>query len=621
MKNDLSLKRKLIAIGAVLLVMAMLSISVTLWVTWKLEGSGGAINEAGRLRMQAYRLALLSNVGERSAVQELSQKFDESLILLAKGDPSRPLFVTWNDAKQLEFSKIQSEWANIKSLASLGPISNGQKGLVDDFVSRIDRFVQSIEVEMDYWTGVLHIFQFGMMVLSLMATLVIMYVGHSVILDPVMKLRFGFDQIKAGRMNTRIKIESTDEFGDLALGFNEMTAELQGLYEGLEAKVEEKTRHLKEEQDRLSSLYEVSSFMSTESNLENLAKGFSDRVLRIVHCDSVAIRWTDEANQRYFLLAGTNLPESITHNEHCIMAGQCHCGASQEANSYKVISFDLARGVDQYCVKAGYQTLITIPINFQNRKMGEINLFYKSTNQLDPSQRTLLETLAHHLASAIEGLRIKAMEREATIANERGFLARELHDSIAQSLAFLKLKAGMLRDSIAQSNHEKSNNILNELDEGLRESYNDVRELLLHFRTRTNMEDVESAIKVTLQKFEHQSGVKTSFMNEGQGLPLPADVQIQVMHVIQEALSNVRKHANAKHVTLKVTQAPVWQFEVCDDGRGFTSEVGQLDSTHVGLSIMDERAKKIGGAVDVLSVPGKGTKVTLKLPRNLTVGV
>ena len=111
--------------------------------------------------------------------------------------------------------------------------------------------------------------------------------------------------------------------------------------------------------------------------------------------------------------------------------------------------------------------------------------------------------------------------------------------------------------------------MLEEIDAGVRESYGDVRELLMHFRTRTNTEDIEPALATTLHKFEHQSGLTTHLQMQGHGLPLAPDLQIQVLHIVQEALSNVRKHARASQVWLDVQQQPEWRFEVRDDGIGF----------------------------------------------------
>ena len=611
MIKNFTLKKKLLIIGVTLLVLAMLSITFTLWVTWKLEGGAAAINEAGRMRMQTYQLALMSNHKANNQVDTLIGKFDRSLDLLSAGDPSRPLFVPWNNLNKLEFAGIQNDWLEIKSTLTSSQYHGLSAQRVELFVKRIDRFVSSIEAEVDYWTGMLHLFQFGMLGISLITSLVIMYVGYSVILDPVAKLRLGFDQVKSGNLRTHVSIDAKDEFGDLAIGFNEMTRELHDLYQGLEAKVKDKTLHLEEKQTRLAALYEISSFMAKEVDLLTLTKGFSSRLLELSGCDAIAIRWTDETNQRYFLDGGSNLPQSIIDNEHCLTGGSCYCGSSQENGEVKVINFNKHTEIDRLCVKEGFATLITIPVALQNKLMGEIDIFFKKETALDLEEKSLLITLANHLAGALEAQKIKALEKEATISEERSFLARELHDSIAQSLAFLKLQVGLLKDALDGKSNSNPQKILDELDLGLKESYGDVRELLLHFRTRTNIEDIEPALKSTLQKFEHQSGISTKLEMIGDGLPLMPDIQIQVMHILQEALSNVRKHAQAKNVKIIVNQIPNWTFEVVDDGKGFVSS--QQDSTHVGMSIMQERAYKINAKIVVDSIPDVGTRVLVEL--------
>ena len=117
--------------------------------------------------------------------------------------------------------------------------------------------------------------------------------------------------------------------------------------------------------------------------------------------------------------------------------------------------------------------------------------------------------------------------------------------------------------------------VVGELDAGVRESYADVRELLVHFRTRTNEEDIEPALRTTLSKFEHQTGLAVRLEIEGHGVALAPDVQVQVLHIMQEALSNVRKHAAAHEVVLRVSRTPCWRFEVHDDGTGF--DAGHAD--------------------------------------------
>jgi len=148
----------------------------------------------------------------------------------------------------------------------------------------------------------------------------------------------------------------------------------------------------------------------------------------------------------------------------------------------------------------------------------------------------------------------------------------------------------------------------------VRESYADVRELLVHFRTRANTENIEPALRTTLRKFEQQSGLPAALRIEGNGMPLSPDLQLQALHIVQEALSNVRKHAGATKVWLEVQQQPQWRFEIRDNGSGFVNEAGAHDETHVGLRIMAERAERIGASLEVVSAPGRGTSVILTLP-------
>jgi two-component system nitrate/nitrite sensor histidine kinase NarX len=274
----------------------------------------------------------------------------------------------------------------------------------------------------------------------------------------------------------------------------------------------------------------------------------------------------------------------------------------------------LPQGQLQHCARADFETVVSLPIRLHERTMGEVNLFYNAQVQPSPAERSLLEALTAHLSAAMENLRLDSLAKEAAVSHERNLLARELHDSIAQSLAFLKIQVQLMRDALTTGDADRVQSVLGEIDAGVRESYGDVRELLLHFRTRTNSEDIAQALQTTLRKFEHQSGIAAQLQIQGQGLPLSPDVQIQVLHIVQEALSNVRKHSRASHVWLDVHQQPHWRFEVRDDGIGCDDQERARGETHVGLRIMAERADRIHAKLELISTPGRGTSVLLELP-------
>ena len=611
------LSAKLALIGVPFLLLVLLFTAATLWVSWRLDGGAAAVNEAGRMRMQSYRMSLAVGTGETRELPKQIEEFNQSLRLLRSGDPDRPLFVPWDDGVQSNFESVEKEWSrfNARWLIPHPAGLNELEGQTVAFAARIDALVSSIEDNLVRWTALLHLLQMGVLVLAVLGAAILLFTGYLFVLEPVNQLKKAIQKIQSGDFGARVDCVTTDEFGTLAEGFNGMAEHMQSMYRNLESKVQEKTAELEEKRERLESLYEVTALVARATSLDELAQDFSQRVMHIARADGVAIRWSDQANQRYLMLAASGLPTSMVEDEQCLLVGDCHCGMPSPTGGLRVIPIHALTAQSlQHCTKAGFGTLVNIPIRIHERVMGEVSLFFNAKVSPSAAERSLLEALTSHLASAMENLRLHALEREAAISGERHLLARELHDSIAQSLAFLKIQVQLMRDALQSGTAAEIQKVLEEIDTGVRESYGDVRELLMHFRTRTNTEDIEPALATTLRKFEHQTGLKTTLAISGQGMPLSPDVQIQVLHIVQEALSNVRKHARASQVWLDVQQQPEWRFEVRDNGIGFTPDNYPLEETHVGLRIMTERAQRIGAALEVLSTPRHGSSIILTLP-------
>lgn len=614
-----TLTAKLVATGTTFLLLALGSIGLTLWVAWNLEGGAAAVNEAGRLRMQTYRIALAissPDAASNARARQLVQAFDDSLGLLAKGDPARPLTVPWSDASRDAFTKVRDHWGRLREAWLQPGVKTADVARESEtFVAEVDHLVLAVEHEIARWTAVLHLSQMALMALAIASAIAVLYAGYLLVLNPVARLKRGLEAVQAGDLSARVEVDTRDEFGELSAGFNEMAQTLQALYGNLEAKVREKTERLEVKRRRLADLYEVSAFVAKAASLEELGRGFAQQVRRIARADAAAVRVCDPGGDHYLLLASDNLPEPIATSETCLPTGACACGTPGPAAGARVIPIASVRedGLG-HCRDAGFRAVVTVPVRLHDKVLGELDLFYRQGADLEEEDRDLLDALAAHLAGAMEGLRAAALEREAAVAEERGLLARELHDSIAQSLAFMKIQVQLLRQATQRDDAEAVSEIVSELDTGVRESYADVRELLLHFRTRTSDEDIEPALRTTLSKFHHHTGLVARLEMQGHGVPLAPDVQVQVLHIIQEALSNIRKHARAREVVLRVTPHPHWRFEVHDDGMGFDAGADSVGETHVGLRIMRERAERVGARVDVESARGKGTTVVVELP-------
>jgi len=616
MRTHRGLGTKLAWVATPFLGAAMLLIAATLWVSWQLDGGAAALNEAGRMRMQSYRLSLSVSTANAVAVTQQVAGFERSLALLRDGDPQRPLFVPWDEDLRRLFGGVTADWQAFRNRWT-GAVPPALPGLTDEttaLAARIDALVSSIESHLSRWTAVLHLLQAAMMALAVLGSAALLYTGYLFVLQPVSQLKQAIERLQGGDLSVRVSSVTRDEFGTLALGFNSMAVHLQSMYQNLEAKVAEKTVELEDKRERLQTLYSMTTLVVRAGSLEELAHGFTERVARAAHADGVALRWSDEANERYLMLASQGLPGAMTQAEHCIRADECHCGVPGTPPGARVIPIrSMQGGRLRHCEEAGFKTLISLPIRLKDRLMGEVDLFYHADFEPSEAECSLFEALTAHLASAMENLRLNALEKQSAVLQEREMLARELHDSIAQSLASLKIQVQLMRRAMDGNAPQRMRDVLAEIGLGVQECYADVRELLLNFRTRASDENIEPALQTTLRKFEHQSGMKAQLQMQGHGLPLAPDVQIQVLHVVQEALSNVRKHSGAQRVWLDVQCQPFWRFEVRDDGCGFDAG-GTLDETHVGLKIIQERAAQIGAGVEVFSTPHRGCSVILTLP-------
>ena len=614
-----TLGAKLAVVGLPFVLLGLVTTALTLWVSWQLDGGAAAVNEAGRMRMQAYRMAWQNTLPAQPAQQaERVAEFERSLNLLQHGDPDRPLVTPWDDNVRSRYEAVLASWAGLRALhaSATRPVSPAALDrATGELVERLDRFVQGIEVHLARYTNILHLLQVGLLVLGTIAAALLVVIGYHFVLEPVMGLQRAVLQLRSGDLAARVEPSTSDELGELAVGFNDMARQLQASYTDLEHRVREKTAELQHQRQRLQSLYDVSLLVARSSSLDELSRGFVARVRAVTRADAVALRWSDAGRQQFVLLASEGLPEAMSREEHCIQAGDCHCGQTRAEGGTRVIAIHALPPVRRmHCERAGWATIVAIPIHAQDRLIGELNLFHHAEFTLSEAENALLETLTSHLASGMENLRLQALEREAAVAEERAFLARELHDSIAQSLAFLNIQAQLMRKAMAGGDRDRMSAALAEIELGLKESHGDVRELLVHFRTRTNVQDMEHALQATLRKFEHQSGLESTFTVHDEGLPLAPDVQVQALHIVQEALSNVRKHAQATQVWVDVWKRPAWRIEVRDDGRGFDAGTTPPDAEgHVGLRIMNERAQRLGARLEVSSAPGRGTTVLLAL--------
>ena len=205
--------------------------------------------------------------------------------------------------------------------------------------------------------------------------------------------------------------------------------------------------------------------------------------------------------------------------------------------------------------------------------------------------------------------------RRLAILEERDRLAREMHDSLGQVLGFVNLKTKVAEDLIGRGRPAEAGTELAQMRGAVQEAYEDVRQAILSLRTTPQAKGLLPSLREYVERMREQTGLDIR-LESADGLRLAPAVEAQVIRIVQEALTNVRKHAQARSVEVRFTRAGTGAtVTIADDGKGFdVTGVEGAKGMHFGLLTMRERAESIGGALQVTSEPGQGTKVILWMP-------
>ncbi|HEV7215486.1 MAG TPA: GAF domain-containing sensor histidine kinase, partial [Chloroflexota bacterium] len=327
----------------------------------------------------------------------------------------------------------------------------------------------------------------------------------------------------------------------------------------------------------------------------------------------------DPATLQFYSAAAQNLPPYLRQPLH--MTGTpCWCLQSFQkgqltASNVEVLECSRLRaavtGADTETT-GGLRYHASIPLYFQDQPLGIMNVAAPAWRRLTPQELRLLSIIAAHLGVAIDRARLAEAGARLARAEERAHLARELHDTLAQGLAAVTLHLeGALRhlEYDPPGARQRIQRALDVTRANLEEARNSVSDLRA---TRTLSVPLPLALQALCRAFTAESGLRVTVRLLGTPA-LPPAQEMELYRIAQEALANVRRHAEASAVTLVLLQRPTSiTFTIRDDGRGFDPHSVQADRH--GLQGMQERARLLGGRLRLTSRPGRGTTVTALLP-------
>ncbi len=262
-------------------------------------------------------------------------------------------------------------------------------------------------------------------------------------------------------------------------------------------------------------------------------------------------------------------------------------------------------------------SLLAIPIVCKGPFRGNLYVSEKITAlEFAPEDEETLVRFATAAAIAIDNAHLNQRLRTLAVAEERVRIAREIHDGMAQILAYVNTKAQAVKAYLDKDKPEQASAQLEQLASAAREVYTDAREGIMALRTRVGPDQpLSEALQDYVERWELQSGIAGSLEIEGE-IQVSATVELQLLRILQEALSNTRKHSGATQVEVRIHQERDRLIaSVEDDGTGFDPSNRPREAfPRFGLAIMRERAESIGGSLDLETSPGSGTRVKIEVP-------
>ena len=630
------LTTKVTAMLLAALCVALLAIGYTLWLSWQLEGAAAAINDSGSLRMRAWKIAALLNQTNQdrsftpqqlAEVKTIQQQFEITLAELRKGDPQRPLFLPRQRQIQQQLTILERTWqqqfvpflSNVQQYKHLNP-QQAQIWLTQTnlFVEQIYQTVNLIEEEYARQTFWLRSSQMMLIFMAFIGTLVMIILLNLMIIRPVNSLHQGIQQMYNGDFSVRLTIEGEDEFAQLSAGFNAMANQLQQLYNNLEQRVNEKTESIAKKNRYLSVLYDFSQKLNQHHSLEELSRHFLQRLMLEFNATGGSVRLIDKTANKIYSVVDEGIPPSLSQQMQCQQLGSCFCTKAAEQAKTAINNLNQHFSPHfSHCLAAGFKMVLAIPIQTADKNQGIFNLHFSEEREISAEEILLLETLGQQLGIAIDNQRLTGKEKELAVFEERNLVAQGLHDSIVQSLSFLNIQLQLLQTAVKQQNNQQINTIIPLLQTGVQQGYEDLRELMSNFRSRYDDSQLEVAINAIIRRFSEQTNIPVTLKLDNLGKPLANNERLQILFIIQEALSNIRKHAQAKHININIINHADVDIVINDDGIGFNpEEVQSSHHQHIGLKIMAERAKRINAQLDIESTPMIGTTIKLHLSQN-----
>ena len=652
-----------IIIIAILSLMSALGSGALAWVA---KSDAEAINTAGSIRMATYRInfqiatdfsddhpfspSLNIRQNDVSDTENKQSAKQDKLDFANKTNPEKIDILSRDMENRLEelqvyqltsanrhvrineqLNEIKEQWYQDLKPALLAQDKQGFYSVSSRYIEDVNHFVG----ELQYRNEQRQTWQQNLQILSLILIAIMILVGvrrmQKLVLLPIKQLITANNEFKRGKSQTRVSIKGYREFEVLGNSFNDMASTIETYQRSLESEVQIKTQHLVKANQVLSLFYDFSKSLTTSQvSLYQLDALIADFSKTLPHLEfTLCIQNKYITNKNSIVLHGDQMKELCKK----LSCDSCITKNGEHTKTYPIVhqqeAFGELRVRPKSALVMNRSFIADDGINDNNETGNDItpeqrirmteagSIFPFSSPELDAQNNELIVSLTNLISTALSLRKQRQQEHQLILFEERSTIARELHDSLAQSLSYLKIQVSVLERHLKnQMSEPEAAAIYQNIEQikvGLGSAYRQLRDLLVTFRLTIDNDNFDEALHEAASEFALKGGFIIKVNNDIMTLNLSAHEQIDLIQIAREALSNISRHAQAQNVEIHL------QYEegdkhilmrIIDDGVGMSGSVDQTQ--HHGLMIMKERAHNIGGELIVTDNKPRGTIVTVR---------
>jgi len=547
--HNTSLIIKASQILALFIALSLAGVISSVIVSEKVNNNAAKVNLAGSLRMLAARVQVLQPMtGGHTEVTAFQQQ-------LNKLRASTLLHVKTDKEFALLLNHAVKRWFKIKKTTA----STDEHQL---FAIELDNIVTYFQRETENNIRQLRIIQYSGLFMMVFISYIVIYNFQKSLITPFKQLVHVATEVGQRNFTPQADEQASGELGLLAKSLNEMSRQLSLTYQEFEQKAAYKNAELEQTNRSLSMLYLSARTLSSSETKNDLQRLLSE------------LESTLKDGKVSISLVGQNSGTTTTP-------------------------------------KTNSTTQHLYPINKHGQSFGWLT--WETTENVTPAswQDDLLEAISNLIATSSDLAYKRRTENRLDILEERAVIARELHDSLAQSLSYLKLQISLLNKQ-----HEKGlspkqiSPTIAEISKSTNQAYKQLREILTTFRLKLDNDSIEYSIQEAVNEFSAKCGYSIDINYQLNNNLLKPHQEIHLLHIIREALSNIHKHAHASHANVSIlTNENEIHVEINDNGHGY-SEASSKEG-HFGLKIMYERAKSLDGILQINPNTPRGTCISL----------